>query len=277
MKEDEESLTPEERLQQENNFLKLKLMAEHRAKFPEKEDNLMNPQLENAWLHYIYNFEELHKNVGKITIYKRLGKPEFKPADELSDENLEKELNRLFSIMNQNKIALDCVFEYEPRVIYKFITEELFQYATPDIEVEIEGMFSHFIYEEFHPNHDDDLRRYTDEFIEALLQRQWQEYDANMLCRNMTDIEGKEISQEVMIERICLFQESWKKFNILKQEITNVCFDEMKGKASVEMLLAYDAVCKESTTNFSGTANVDFEYPHGYWYIKKVAIPGFNI
>jgi len=44
--------------------------------------------------------------------------------------------------------------KYAPSVIYKFITEELFDHEMDDIM--LPGFVHHFIYEEFHPNHEYD-------------------------------------------------------------------------------------------------------------------------
>ncbi|ELR70252.1 hypothetical protein C900_03937 [Fulvivirga imtechensis AK7] len=275
MKEDDDSLTPEEKLQQENNLLKLKLMAEHQAQFPEQDENPLNPEQENAWLNYIYNFEALHKNAKKISVYERIGRPEFQREEDLNDEMIEKELDRLYEVMHQHSVVLDCCCEYEARVIYKFITEELFEYEIEDLDVKIEGMFTHFIYEEFYPNHDDDLRRYTHEFLEALLERKWNKYDEHVLCRHILDKEG-EISEEVLIERIKLFQQAWESFKVTTREILNVQFDEEKGEAKVDVSLKYDAIKKQNVTVFNGKASIYFEQQYGYWCIRKIAIPGFN-
>ena len=277
MKEDDDSLTPEEKLQQENNLLKLKLMAEHQAHFPEQDKNLLNPEQENAWLNYIYNFEELHKNARKISVYERIGKPDFPREEDLDDERVEQELDRLYEVMHQHEVVLDCCCEYEARVIYKFITEELFEYEIEDLEVKIEGMFTHFIYEEFYPNHDYDLRRYTDEFLEALLDRKWNKYDEHMLCHDISDHDNKEVGSEVLIERIKLFQEACESFNVITKEILKVEFDDEKGEAKVEVMLKYDAIKQQNETACHGKADIYFEHQHGYWYIRKIAIPGFNI
>jgi len=269
-------LTPKEKLQQENNLLKAKLIAEHNAKFLENEKTPLNPQMENQWLNYMYNFEELHKNAKQVTVYEFIGNPDFKASDELDDVSITKGLDRLLAKMNEKGVNLDCICEYDDRTIYEFVTEELFEHEIDDVQ--IEGMMNCFIYEEFHPNHDYDLRRYTEEFFDALLRSNWDKFNEGILCHEIFTIEGNEIKTEDFTRQIELFQEAWKKFKVKEQKIDNVSFDIDEGKASVNVRLSYDAISENNEINsFSGKSTINFEWEYGYWYIKKVVVPGFNM
>lgn len=272
MTEDEESLTPEERLQMENNLLKLKLMAEHEAHFPD--ESKLDPAVENEWLNYIYDFEEQHKNARQIPLYEYIGKPEFKKIDELNDKQVADELDRLLDIMGENGINLDCLAEYDDRTIYAFITDELFSHEIDDVR--IEGMTTNFIYEEFHPNHDYDLRRNTEDFLKALLEREWMEYDEHALAKNMESSNGEKIDRDGYISRIELFQGAWKRFEVLRKDIEKVDFDLDKCRAVVEVGLKFNALSEDNhTTSFEGVATLLFEYEYEYWSLIGAEIPGF--
>jgi len=53
--------------------------------------------------------------------------------------------------------------------LYRFITEELFKEELDDIK--IEGMTHHYIYEEFHPNHEHDIKNRCKEFLDEFLNK----------------------------------------------------------------------------------------------------------
>lgn len=273
MNEDEESLTPEEKLQMENNLLKLKLMAEHEAHFPD--ENELDPEMENEWLKHIYQFEEQHKNARQISVYEYISRPEFKKADDLTNKQVEEELDRVLDIMGENGINLDCLAEYDDRTIYTFITDELFNHEIDDVKME--GMTTNFIYEEFHPNHDYDLRNYTHEFFEKLLSRKWDKYDEHMLYNHVLSSSDEKIDQKDFITLIELFQEGWKQFELLQQEIVSVVFDIEKAHATVDLNLSYDAIASDNgRTKYAGKSTLTFIHDHGYWYVHKVEMPGFG-
>lgn len=71
-------------------------------------------------------------------------------AEELTEEQISKELERIFYILERNYIYLDVLGEYEDRTIYKFITEKLFDYELT--EIDFPKLATHFTYEDFCPN-----------------------------------------------------------------------------------------------------------------------------
>lgn len=275
MSKKEESLTPEERLQMENNLLKSKLIAEHKGTFSENEESALSPEVENEWLNSMYNFEQAFKNAKTVPLYKFIGEPAFKPSAELDKGSVEKELERLQQIMADHGVVLDCICEYEDRVIYEFITQELFNHEMEDVK--IKGMTTNFIYEEFHPNHDHDLRKLTNDFFDALLKRKWNEYDEMLLHEEMLIATDKRTTRDDFIKQIELFQNGWKQFYITKLEIVNVQFDEAQGDANVKISLEYDAISrKKETVRFGGESSLDFVLEYDWWSVRKLLVPGFN-
>lgn len=114
------------------------------------------------------------KNVQQVKAYSLLGNLTDANESELSDTDLASELERIEAIMAKHNIVLDREIEYEPRTIYKFITEELFQHESDDLQ--FPGMMKTFIYEEFHPYHLLDIERRTQDFMEDWFNRRFGEY-----------------------------------------------------------------------------------------------------
>lgn len=263
---------PEDELKAENEVIKLKLELEHGMQG--METSSLDPLVQNQWLNYIYNFEQLHKNSKKITVYESIGKPHNIKIDELSSAQITEELERIISIMNEKGIALDMETDYEDGVIYKFITEELFQYEMDDIQME--GMVHHFSYEEFHPNHDYDLRRYSREFIETVLEKKWNEkYDTHSLAKQVW-FKEKEYDNEGISAIIKSFQDAHLSFQVENFEIELATFDLESKQATVGAKLRYAARLTKATQIHEGICKLNFIYEWGYWYISKFALPGLG-
>lgn len=157
--------------QQENEFKKLKLSIEHRSIFFDKTNPNMPPEIEGQFLDYIMNFENAFKNLIRITVFEKIGKPEFKIPEMLTHAEITIELENILRLMQSFDIALDLICNYldEERLIYTFIVTELFQQEIEDIN--IDGMVTHFIYEDFHQNHKYDLEVATIDFLKMFLNK----------------------------------------------------------------------------------------------------------
>jgi len=87
----------EDDLSAENEFLRLKLLAEHGSET--HSTGKLDPQIENAFLKHIVDFENIYKNSKRIKVFDLLGKPDFKPAHELNDDALNSSLLELISLL----------------------------------------------------------------------------------------------------------------------------------------------------------------------------------
>jgi hypothetical protein len=262
-----EAFDPDDELKAENALLRLKLEMEH-GMGPNHTENL-NPELENQWLRYIYDFEKLSKETPERKVYDLIGRPAFKLVSQLSTEEIAPELEKLLELMFKNGIALDYADGYDDAVIYKFITEELFDHKTRHIE--IEGMVSHFIYEEFHPNHDHDIRHRITDFFQALLQRPWEhQYDGIWLADSVS-WHGKDFSPTDVTRIIQAFQEANQDCKLLALNINRVDFDlnAETGKAlgSIEY---FHGIEKIQGSFLFELVLID------QWEISSIQIPGLN-
>ena len=110
----------------------------------------MSPDIENILLKNVLKFEHKFANSPFKTVFEILERPEVKKERDLSDNKIAHALTSLEDLMEQKGIVVDYAEEYDTRVKYKFLTEELFfKEAT---SVNIPGMTMHYIYEEFRPS-----------------------------------------------------------------------------------------------------------------------------
>ena len=157
MKEKMEPNGNDDALKAENDFLKLKMMLEHGAQFGSSND--LPPAMENEFLRSVMEYEKQFERGERIKVFDKLGQPRhFKPVKEIPDADIESEWISLFEFMRSKGIELSvCSPSVSPRELYRFTTEELFEVETDKID--LPGMMTCFIYDEFHPDYEYDNSR----------------------------------------------------------------------------------------------------------------------
>jgi len=259
--ENHEEELPKLNIKQENEFKKLKLNLEHGAIFPDQLHPDLPPEIESIFLDSIMNFENAYQNVKQISVFDKLGKPEFKTTDTLSNEEISIELDRIMDLMTQNGLALDvlCDYDDQDKLIYSFITTELFLHEINDMNVP--GMVCNFIYEEFHQNHKYDLERETEDFLRMFLNAKSDFY---------SEFHSKDATNH---EALNNFRSMFKKFKIKFFEIENTEFDDVNATVAFNIDFWGKIQGTEAKILYSGPGSMTFEYKYGYWYVREVNLP----
>ena len=140
----------ENELRDENQFLKMKMMLEHGAEFGSSKD--LPPSIENDFLRSVMEFEKQWETGERVKVFDKLGRPtQFKPVNQIADDDLDNEWACLYEFMHGKGIELTvCSPNVNARELYRFTIEELFEYETDNINMP--GMMTCFIYDEFHPD-----------------------------------------------------------------------------------------------------------------------------
>lgn len=272
-KQKDPQLNPDDLLKAENAYLKLKLGLEHGMQM--EESSVLSPEVENQWLKSVYAFEEQYKDARRIKLYDYIGKPAFRKWNTLTVEETTNELQRLRAIMGKNSIQLDCICEYDDVTIYRFITEELFEHEMDDMR--LPGMTCHYTYEEFHPNHDYDLRRETTDFLKALFMKVWNEdYDAMSLNKKVI-FEGKERSRQEISSIVVTFQEAHDPLRIKALDITEVAIHSGLINADVRATIDVSGKMKHGEpARYLGVCSLNFVRDNDYWQISGFFVPGIT-
>ena len=154
MPEEYENLDQQEALKAENEFIKMKLMLEHGADFQYSEGAAaLSAETEHEFLNYIMDFEQQEARASEKTVFEVLGSPQQFPAvGDIAENRIKELLQDLLRFMKEKGIEL-TVFSpnVKPGEIYRFITEELFCHRM--LHLDMPGMATCFIYDEFHPDH----------------------------------------------------------------------------------------------------------------------------
>ena len=260
------------KLNEENKRKKQKLSEKYGAKFS-RESNLP-PDIENQWLKSIEQFEKAHENSKMVTIYDYIGKPDYKPLNEIDSNRIKYELEKVVGFLSQKGVNIETLCRVEDKELYRFITEELFNEEIKDIQ--IKGFTQNFIYEEFHPNHEYDIKEHATDFITSLLKPD-SEFFTSWLSDTFINKNGETISNTKVINILKAFRDSYSEFNLKNLSISKLSFDEKD--AEVTLNIKYNAKIEGSNdvVEFSGEGECLLTYKWDFWCICGLNIPGLSV
>ena len=249
---------------QEHEFSKLQFLIGYGGTVFEKINKDLSVEIEGQFMDYADDFDRAFKNRKSINIYEKIGRPEFKDACYLNDEEISLALKKIEDIMEQHNMVLDVICDYEnkDRLLYTFITEELFLEETDDMKVR--GMMTHFIYEEFHQNHSYDIEEASRSFLKSYFDKMSDYYE--LYVRN-------EFENPIQLSA---FRGVFSTFTMHKLEFTEILFDADEALAGFE--IDFSGVLKKSSEilSFRGEGVITFDYKYGFWYVKNVELPMTN-
>jgi len=264
----------EDDLSAENEFLRLKLLAEHGSET--HSTGKLDPQIENAFLKHIVDFENIYKNSKRIKVFDLLGKPDFKPAHELNDDALNSSLLELISLLGKNNVKVDFSGTYTNRIKYCFIVEELFEEETDDIR--LPGMITHFSYEEFHPDHKSDIKERALEFLSGWFKRSIEE---NNWCldNNFISPDRRVFTKKQVVNKLAQIFDCYKAFTDYKFSITDISFEfnQKNGLGHAEGYTKYTAVLQDDEeVIIEGPFKLYLSCDCNWWSIFHIVFPGFE-
>lgn len=274
----EESINKEDeqnKLRIENEIKKFKISLEHGASFFSPSEKKLSPEMESQWLDQVQQFEDSYAKSKRVVIYDLIGKPAYKPVNEIPNAEIKDELKKIINLLGQKGVGIDTICKVDDRELYRFITEELFMEETDDIM--IDGMTHNFIYEEFHPNHAYDIKAHYEEYIKWLFNKKTKINPSFLAIADEIHIKGGVIKKEDAIKKMEIFREAFRYFKIqhfkiislkIVEDVAYVCFD-----------ISYTGVIEGSNEKktFSGMGNFELKNEYNYWCINKINIPGIAI
>lgn len=261
-----------DRLTFENELKKAKLIAETGAKF----GDLSNPppEIESQWLDQIHAFDHAFKNAKRIKLKQSLGNPELKLPSELSDEEIVHELDKVVELLHKNNIVLDTICEVEDREVYRFIVEELMEVEVDDVKAD--GWTSHFIYEEFHPNHEYDIQRAVKDYLLTLLGGDTSFCDTT-LAHEIISVSGETLKLETVKSILECFIEANAGATLEKLEFKENSIDEEGAIQKFHIQYKTRLPDSDEAIILDGDGAFTFTYMYGYYYINGINIPGFSL
>ncbi len=253
----------------ENEFKKIKLKAERGADFIEVNKDLP-PEVESQWLDNIMAYEKAFDKNEVRKFGDLLGNPSLPPVETIPDEDLSEELTKVMELMQQNNIALDTLYYVPERELYRFIREELMEHEMQVIDVP--GMITHFTYEEFHPNNEEDLKSYTEEFLEMLSKKNFEFMDTSFSSEVI--FRDELIPCKQFIGQLSKLVENLE-LDFQKFKFSSIQIDD--DKAVLECAINYEKKTKSGKpSNHKEKAVFGFIHQYDYWILHRISIPGLG-
>jgi hypothetical protein len=273
---------PEENLRMENDFLKMKMMAESGGIFGSNSESDLPPDIENQFLKNVIEFERVYANAKPQKIGDLLGNPVFENEKDLDDKKFKTEYIRLKKLLKDHNINVDFITQQTDRVKYHFITGELFEHETDFVPVK--GMTTNFIYEEFHPDHKKDITEITNDFLNDFFDRKLS-IDTHYINQEIILPDGNVISKEQLINRFYSMYEVAVEFDDTSYQIENIEFeikeeteDSHSGMGFSEGEIQYEMIFKDGEIkNIQGPFKIYFSRQWGFWNIVFFYLAGYNL
>ncbi len=264
-------------LRTENEIKKIKLSLEHGGDFSALEDTGLPPELESQWLDYIQQFEDAFAKKETVKIFEYLAEPLFKDADGLDDAEITVALDEAMTMMKDNGIVLETLCDVDDRELYQFVTRELMQHEINNIK--IEGMRTCFVYEDFHPNHEYDIKSRCTDFVNLLFKKDGEWMPKFLSFANEVYSSTGIIDEQQAIKKVEDFRDSFSSFAINEFEIESVSINESGAEAEVTCHLDYTACLEGSVEEiaWTGVGVFSLKLDIEWWTISMVRLPGLVI
>ncbi len=272
-----ENLNDEEKLKAENEFLKMKMMLEQGAVFGKGTEKETSPTVENDFLQYIMAFEKQAADPKYIKVYDKIKRPtHFKPVDEIADGDIESAWEELADYLNKYNVTLGvCSPNISDRELYRFTTEELFNYDTNDIHYP--GLKTCFTYDEFYPDpYFDNTETATNDCIQCILEKTPIGWTPHFRSNNLRLNNHHSLTEAELKTIVNNFKAAYDNIEILQlRDTACIVHENISTVAGIYEVAAKTAT---ETIQLSGNWQVTFERDEdlGYWYINAVDIEGIN-
>jgi hypothetical protein len=264
----------EENLQMENQFLKMKMMLEHGAQFGSSKD--LPAAIENDFLRSVMEYEKQFEKGERITVFDKLGKPnQFRPVNEIADNEIDQEWISLFEFMQERGIELSvCSPNVNARELYRFTLEELFEAETDNIS--LPGMMTCFIYDEFHPDDKyENARVAVEDCIHYFFDKEF--FFEHHFAQSVQVNQHRNLSRDELKFIVQNFKKQYEE--IVPMEVRSTSCHIQDDTCTVHGRYEAAMIMKGKSKIKKGYWTVEFSRDEqlGYWYINNVQIRGLVI
>lgn len=277
MHEEYKYISPDEAIKIENEVIKLKLMLEHGASFSHAGNtSLISPETERNFLQYIMDFEQREALAKEMTVFEILGCPQhFPDVLAIEEGRIGEVLQDILQFMKQRGIQLTVFSPNIPeKEIYRFIKEELFEHKM--LHIDLPGMATHFVYDEFHPDHAyENSRTAVSECLQEILQSNEMQWTFQFE-QNLSINQYRNLNIEGFRRRMNAFKKRYKNIEALNIECRKCTIDGEKC-----VVTGWHETCfttEEEHVLKTGIWKVWFRYwtDLRIWMIHEIEIDGID-
>lgn len=257
-----------------NENKKRRLEERYGARFGDVDPSIP-PDVEEAWLNEVEEFERAFENAKMTTVRRFVGSPSLRPMAEIPPTELRKELDRVIDILEENNICVNFLKPRPDEEVYPFIVDELMNIEIEDVRAG--GYVTNFIYEEFHPDDEEDAKAYAADFVKCLLSRESGSLRHLLSEDALQNPSGESIGLEKMLSEIGAFQARFLAFTATAVSVDSV---ELAGEYATVRGTATWTGLQGSTmrmASFSGDLTVRLKKcMFGGWDVFQFNVPGWK-
>ncbi len=270
----------EAQLREENELLRMKIIAQFGGAPGELSD--IPPEVANQFLRNVIAYEEHYaQSVNKtVKVAARLGAPQFRKSAELDDNAFATEWKRLQQLLEEHAMIIDFIRPRDERFQYTFITGELFEHET-DEGASLPGMIRHFTYEDFHPDHEQEIHDRMMEFLKAWFDRHAESL-AYTLGTAFIQPDTEILSRSTLLNKVQYIFDAYTGFHNCRYHVSEVRFElkedeQLQGIGHAEGMAKYDALTEQGEMQtFEGPFKLYMTRESDWWSIFYFVMPGFE-
>lgn len=218
----------EEDVQNENEFLKMSLMAEFGGEFMDGSE--LPAEVENRFLKEIQKFHRLQSKAPVAKIYDLLGRPEYDHANDLSDTAIKKQIHILQDALAKKQIIVVTLSKVNDREFYRFIIEEVFKIEA--MVFQSSNFTMNIIYEDYYPSEEASAKISCLGACNVIFNYGMSAFPY-MFSEEMKNNLGLSIDIEDLVEAIEKFQAQFNQMELLDSGVMNINIHENIAKATV--------------------------------------------
>ncbi|MGH2566568.1 MAG: hypothetical protein ACRDE5_18760, partial [Ginsengibacter sp.] len=231
--------------------------------------------IENDFLNYMMAYERQAAERKTIKVFDRLERPtHFKPVNEIRDDEIDSALDELDHYLNKYHIDLAvCSPNISNRELYRFATEELFDYEMNDIF--IPGGMTCFTYDEFYPDHKyDNTRHAVEDCINIILEKDPVTWMPLMPSENLRINDHYPLTEAEFKAIVNRFKEAHDDITI--NEVKDVDFSMSEKLCQVKGVYDITTKLQSAEISLKGNWMVEFNWDGTFWEVVNVQIEGIN-
>ncbi len=263
----------EEDVQNENEFLKMSLMAEFGGEFMDGSE--LPAEVENRFLKEIQKFHRLQSNAPVAKIYDLLGRPEYDHANDLSDAAIKKQVHFLQDALAKQQIIVLSLSKVNDREFYRFIVEEVFK---------IEAMVFHssnftmnIIYEDYYPSEEASAKISCLGACNVIFNYGMSAFPY-MFSEDMKNRLGLSMDIDDLVEAIDKFQAAFNQMELLDSGVNTISIHENTAEANV--WVEYKAQTEKGKRFKKQNTTLDFRLEKmndNQWLVTQVVCAELNV
>jgi len=260
----------EEELANENEFLRMSLMAEFGGDYVGKTP--FGAEVENMFLKQIQIYQRRQHAAPKQTVYELLGKPEYNHVNDLSDKEIKKTVPILLRKLMRKRVRAVSLIGIDDKEMYRFITEDVFKK-----EVQIpKGTWTlvNLIYEDFYPSDRTDVTLLCHDLFNSIFEYPLS-FIRDVFAEDLKNELGLSTDPEELKERIMVFKEQYCQIRFREDTFRDIEIDG--NTATVFANVEYDIQpakgrkFKKTECEIEVALIKNEEDKH--WYISQIICP----